>query len=131
MSQTFSSSRRWAVVGVLVVAAGASAMSVAARRDRSARVTRQASFNVCAPLQGDAARACLKREVGRELAAVGGGPKVTFAAPASAARVTFAESPADEEQPLVCPLHLRVGVTSADGVSWVRWHEPLAESVPR
>ena len=80
----FTSTRRWLLLGVLL-ATGVILMSVADRRDRRAETPPNGDFGACARLEGDAARACYSREVGRELQAVGGRPQLTFAAPADAA----------------------------------------------
>lgn len=86
------------------------------------------NVDACVDLAGDAARECYAREVGRELAAVGGTgvtPQAVFTAPAdSGSTVTFATAAAaDTSAALLCDLHLRVGVTEADTPSWVSWNE--------
>jgi hypothetical protein len=84
---------------------------------------------VCAKLEGDAARACYGREVGRELAAVGGvAPTTTLAAPAGSGEVTFTSL--EQAVPLLCDLHARVGVIDAQVPSWLGWTESLAAAAP-
>ena len=126
-----SSSRRLLLLGVLV-AAGALLYSVLERRDSPSTFATGGDFGVCSKQRGDAARACYSREVGRELAAVGGaGPEISFAAPSGVSNeVTFAE--ADVETPqqdaLLCDLHVRVGVTDAQVPPWLGWAERLASA---
>jgi hypothetical protein len=127
-----SSSRRLALLGVLVIA-GAIAYSVIERRDTSPRLLTGGDFGVCAKRQGDDARACYKREASRELAAVGGAPQaVTFVtAPASSGEVTFASSEAElptGDDSLLCALHERVGAVDAGKPAWLGWSEPLAQT---
>jgi hypothetical protein len=88
-------------------------------------------FGACSKLEGEAARACYRAEVGRELASVGavGTPKILFSAPANGNEVTFADA-SSEAQPLLCALHTRVGVTDASIPSWVSWSEPIAQAAP-
>ena len=78
-----SSSRRLLLLGVLV-ATGALFYSVVERRDASPRAATGGDFGVCSKQKGDQARTCYSREVGRELASVGG------SAPASNDPVTVA-----------------------------------------
>lgn len=81
------------------------------------------NFSTCAKLEGDAARTCYNREVGRELASVGG--DVTLETPGdSSSPVTFTASDSTA-QPLLCDLHARVGVVDAQVPSWLGWTEPL------
>jgi hypothetical protein len=123
------------MLGVLV-AAGALFYSVLDRRDGSSHSATGGDFGVCAKQQGKAAKACYTREAGRELAVVGGSaPAVTLVAPAdSSGEVTFtsADVETSQQQPLLCDLHVRVGVTDEQVPSWLGWSEPLAEaaSVP-
>src|SRR4051794_19848430 len=129
-----SSPRRLVLLGI-VVAAGALFYSALERRDSSSRAATGGDFSVCANQKGDAARTCYSREVGRELAAVGGGSAspVTFVAPSgSGGEVTFASADAEtaEEQGLLCDLHTRVGVTDERVPSWLSWNEPPAEAAP-
>ena len=128
-----SSSRRLLLLGVLV-AAGALFYSVLERRDTSSRSATGGDFGVCSTQQGDAARACYSREVGRELAAVGGTTaSLTSLSPSDAGgEVTFAAADAETSQPdpLLCDLHARVGVTDGQVPSWLGWTEPLAEAAP-
>ena len=128
-----SSPRRLLLLGI-VVAAGALFYSVLERRDGSPRAATGGDFGVCAKQEGDAARACYSREVGRELASVGGSaPAITLVAPAdSSGKVTFtsADAEAAQQQPLLCELHARVGVTDQQVPSWLGWTEPLAETAP-
>ena len=125
----FTSTRRWLLLGVLL-ATGVILTSIADRRDRRAETPPNGDFGACARLEGDVARACYSREVGRELQAVGGKPQLTFAAPADAATqvtLTSIEGP----QPLLCDLHARVGVSNAQVPGWLGWNEPLVETAPR
>jgi hypothetical protein len=126
----FTSTRRWLLLGVLL-ATGVILVSVADRRDRRASAPPGGDFGACAKLEGDAARACYSREIGRELQAVGGGsgPQLTFAAPADSGQVTLTSLEGTE--PLLCDLHARVGVVDAQVPSWLGWTEPLVESAPR
>ncbi|MDA0141952.1 hypothetical protein [Solirubrobacter deserti] len=86
---------------------------------RSEGSTAAAGGNVrtCAALTGEPARACYAREVGRELAAAGGGAPRALAASASST-VTFA---AADTAALLCDLHIRVGATDATKASWTTW----------
>jgi hypothetical protein len=127
-----SSPRRLLLLGV-VVAAGALFYSVLERRDDSSRAATGGNFGVCSKQTGDAARSCYKREVGRELAVVGSDTAITLVAPSdSSGQVTFtsAEAEAAQQQPLLCDLHTRVGVTDQQVPSWLGWKEPLAEAAP-
>ena len=114
---------------LLAARRAARARSLQRRDDAAARGRAAANFSVCAELKGDAARACYSREVGRELAAVGGG-----AAPASRSwrrrtrrRGDVHLADAEAAQPLLCDLHARVGVTDEQVPSWLGWTEPLRE----
>ena len=128
-----SSPRRLILLG-LIVAAGALLYSALERRDDSPRAATGGDFGVCSKQQGDAARACYSREVGRELAAVGGSSQaITLIAPAdTTGEVTFTSADAESAQqaPLLCDLHTRVGVTDEQVPSWLGWTEPLAEAAP-
>ena len=77
------------------------------------------------------ARACYSREVGRELAAVGGTAPATSRS--SRRRQQRGDvrhgGPATPRPPLLCDLHLRVGVTDEQVPSWLGWTEPLASPV--
>jgi hypothetical protein len=132
LPETFlTSTRRWLLLGVLI-ATGVILVSVADRRDRRAAAPEGGDFGACSKLEGDAARACYSREVGRELQAVGGssGPQITFAAPAdTSTQVTLTSLEGTE--PLLCDLHARVGVVDAQVPSWLGWTEPLVETTPR
>jgi hypothetical protein len=124
-----TSTRRWLLLGVLL-ATGVILTSVADRRERRAEAPPSGDFGTCARLEGDEARACYSREVGRELQAVGGKAQLTFAAPAESTTqvtLTFIEDP----QPLLCDLHARVGVVNAQVPGWLGWTEPLVETAPR
>jgi hypothetical protein len=117
----------------IVVAVGALCYSALERRDTPSRAATGGDFGLCSKQQGDAARACYSREVGRELAAVGGSaPAITLEAPSgSASEVTFTSAEAEAaQQPLLCDLHARVGVTDEQVPSWLGWTEPLAEAAP-
>jgi hypothetical protein len=128
-----SSSRRIVLLGVLF-AVGALFYSVLERRDSPSRFATGGDFGVCSKQRGDAARACYRREVGRELAAVGNAaPAITRVAPAgTSTEVTFAEADVETSQQddLLCDLHTRVGVTNEQVPSWLGWAEPLAETAP-
>ncbi|HEX6025772.1 MAG TPA: hypothetical protein VFZ00_27525 [Solirubrobacter sp.] len=114
----------------MLLATGVILVSVADRRDRRAAAPLGGDFGACAKLEGDAARQCYRREVGRELQAVGGAvQQVTFAAPADTGEVTLTSLEGTE--PLLCDLHARVGVVDAQIPSWLGWTEPLVESPPR
>lgn len=120
------------MLGVLV-AAGALLYSVAQRRDDPSRAARGGDFGICAKQQDDAARACYSREVGRELAVVGGSaPAVTFSAPAGTGEVTFTSVEAEtaSQLPLLCDLHTRVGVTDEQVPPWLGWNEPPVQAAP-
>jgi hypothetical protein len=116
-----SSSRRVLILGALL-AVGATAFSVTQRRDEPAAAAAGGDVASCVQLNGDAARACYTREVGRELSSVGSAPRAVFAADTSGS-VTFA---ADDSAALLCDLHLRVGVTDESKPSWTGWTEPLS-----
>jgi hypothetical protein len=130
-----SSPRRLILLGI-VVAAGALLYSVLERADTPARtIAGGGDFSMCAKQRGDVARTCYSREVGRELAAVGGGSSVpvTFVVPSgTSGEVTFPSAGAEaaQEQGLLCDLHTRVGVTDEQVPSWLGWQEPLAEAAP-
>jgi hypothetical protein len=118
-----SSSRRLLLLGALV-AAGALLVAAISRRDETPqRLSTGGDFSVCRSQEGDAARACYTREVGRELAVVGGtAAKVTWA---GTGEVTFT-STAEGSEPLLCDLHARVGVVDEQVPSWLGWAAPLA-----
>ena len=115
-----------------MVAAGALFYSVLERRDTSSHAARGGEFGVCADQKGDAARVCYRREVGRELATVGGTtPAVTLVAPSGSGEVTFTSAEAEAAQdPLLCDLHVRVGVTDEQVPSWLGWTESRAQAAP-
>ncbi len=116
------------MLGVLLAAAGLLVWALA-RRDASTPTFAGGNVSVCAKLEGDAARACYGREVGRELAAVGGAaPNITFAAPSGSGEVTFTS--VELADPLLCDLHARVGVIDAQVPSWLGWTESLAPATP-
>lgn len=121
------------LLGVLV-AAGALFYSVLERRDAPSRLATGGDFGVCSQQRGEAARACYRREVGRELATVGSAaPGITLVAPAgTSTEVTFAEADVETSQQddLLCDLHTRVGVTDEQVPSWLSWAEPPAQSAP-
>jgi hypothetical protein len=134
LSESFSSSsRRLLLLGILV-AAGALLYSVLERRDTPSRLATGGEFGVCSQQKGDAARACYSREVGRELAAVGAStPAITIESPSgSGGEVTFAAAAVEtsQQEPLLCDLHARVGVTDEQVPSWLGWTEPLATAAP-
>ena len=124
MSHTvLSPSRRWAAL-VALLASGAVLSVLLVRSDEtSVAAAPGGNVGLCTNLEGDAARACYAREVGRELAAAGGSagtPQAVFAAPADTANVvTFAAQ--DSSAALLCELHIRVGVTDESKPSWTSW----------
>ncbi len=129
----FTSTRRWLLLGVLL-ATGVILVSVADRRDRRAAAPPNGDFGACARLEGDEARVCYSREVGRELQAVGGsgGPQLTFAAPGnSSTQVTLTSVERARAQPLLCDLHARVGVVDTQVPGWLGWTEPIVATSPR
>jgi hypothetical protein len=131
LPRTLSSpNRRWLALGVLIAVA-AGLLSIVMRRDGSEGIQVGGNVSACARLEGDAARKCYGREVGRELAAVAdaGVPDVQIAAPSGSAQVTFAATEAPP--PLLCDLHARVGVIDEQVPSWLGWTEPLAEAAPQ
>jgi hypothetical protein len=111
-----SPTRRWVLIGVLLAAVAV--LIGVAQRDRRPVPQAGGEFGGCARLEGDAARACYRREVGRELMAVGGGPKITIAAPADGTAVTFTSDVAASSDPLLCDLHVRVGAVDAAEPNW-------------
>ena len=126
LSKSLSSpTRRGLLLGGVTLAVAAVLFSVLQRRDDDGRPAMGGNFAVCAKLEGDAARACYDREVGRELSSVGGAaPNVSLSAPADSGEVTFTSSEAT--QPLLCDLHARVGVIDEQVPSWLGWTESLA-----
>jgi len=128
LPQTFSSpTRRWILLG-LMLAAGGLLFLILERRDGTAAAVSGGNFRTCSQLEGDAARACYKREVGRELAAIGStsGQRAVFVAPSDGS-VTFATAAtADTSAALLCDLHIRAGNVDASTPSWVSWNEPPA-----
>jgi hypothetical protein len=109
-----SPTRRWLLTGVLLLAVAA--LMGVAQRDRRAEAPGGGEFSNCARLDGDTARACYRREVGRELMAVGAGPKINVDAPADGIAVTFTSDA--ESEPLLCDLHVRVGAVNALEPNW-------------
>ena len=119
-----SSTRRWLLLGVLLVAGAL--LVVVAERATACAPARGGNFGACARLEGDAARACYSREVGRELAAVGGsGAPRSLRGAGGRGEVTFT-SRRRGTPPLLCDLHARVGVVDPQVPSWLGWTEPLA-----
>jgi hypothetical protein len=118
----------------LLVAVGALFYSVLERRDSPSRAATGGDFGLCSKQHGDAARACYRREAGRELATVGSAaPGIVLVAPAgTSTEVTFAEADVETSQQddLLCDLHTRVGVTNEQVPSWLGWAEPLAATAP-
>jgi hypothetical protein len=119
-----SPARRLAAAGALI-ALGTFLVLASGRSDGSSAeaVPQRGNVGACVALEGDAARECYAREVGRELAAIsgaGGDTPRAFAATTSST-VTFTD--ADPSAALLCDLHLRVGVTdaNADKASWTSW----------
>ena len=118
-----SYARRALLLGGIVLATAAVLVTVLQRRDDSRPVG--GNFAACVKLEGDAARACYNREVGRELSSVGvAAPNITLAAPAGTGEVTFSSADV-AAQPLLCELHARVGVVDEQVPSWLGWTEPL------
>jgi hypothetical protein len=120
--QTLSSpARRWAAAGALI-AFGAFIVLAFGRSDGSSAQTvpQRGNVSACATLKGEPARECYAREVGLELAAIGGtsGAPRALAATVSTT-VTFAAG--DTSAALLCDLHLRVGATDGDKASWTTW----------
>jgi hypothetical protein len=116
------------VLGGLLVT-GAVLVLIGDRGDRTVTTSQNADFGVCAKLKGDAARSCYQAEVGRELASVGaatGTAGIRLTAPADSKQVVTFTDPTTGEQPLLCALHTRVGVTSDDVPAWLAWSEPAA-----
>ena len=121
--------RRALLLGGIVLAAAAVLFTVLQRRDDGRPVG--GNFAACAKLEGDAARACYSREVGRELASVGGAAPATSrsALPAGQQRGDVHRRPTSTAQPLLCDLHARVGVIDEQVPSWLGWTEPLVAHV--
>jgi 3-oxoacyl-ACP reductase-like protein len=115
------------VLGVLLIT-GVVLVLIGHREDRTVTTGQNADFSVCAKLEGDAARSCYQSEVGRELASVGsatGTVGIRLTAPADSKQVVTFTDPTTGEQPLLCALHTRVGVTSDDVPGWLNWSEPV------
>jgi hypothetical protein len=118
-----SPTRRWAAAGALIAFGAFMVLAFGRSEGSSAEAGAPLRGNVgtCVALEGEAARACYAREVGRELAALGGTVGATpraLAAPVSGT-VTFASD--DSSSELLCELHERVGVTDADKAPWTSW----------
>jgi hypothetical protein len=132
LSTSFSSSaRRGLLLGGALFALAALLLSVLQRRDDDTRPAMGGNFAVCAKLEGDQARACYSREVGRELASVGGQApaSVTLSIPADSSQVTFTASQSTvSNAPLLCDLHARVGVIDEQVPSWLGWTESLVST---
>jgi hypothetical protein len=117
------------VLGGVLLASAAVLISVLQRRDDEGRTALGGNFSACANLEGDKARACYRREVGRELASVGGQAvprNISLELPAGGEQVTFED--AESTAPLLCDLHARVGVIDEQVPSWLGWTEPLAST---
>ena len=116
-----------------LVAVGALLYSVLERRDSPSPFATGGDFGLCSKQRGESARGCYRREVGRELAAVGSGaPTITLLAPSgTSTEVTFAEADVEtsQQEDLLCDLHTRVGVTNERVPSWLAWSEPQAAPV--
>ena len=123
-----SSARRGLLLGGTLLAAAAVLLSVLQRRDDDSRPAMGGNFAVCAKLEGEQARACYSREVGRELASVGGQApaNVSLSLPAGSNQVTFTST--DTTAPLLCDLHARVGVIDEQVPSWLGWTESLVST---
>src|SRR4051794_41573089 len=106
------------MIGALLAVA-ATLLWVAERRDAPAQASAGGNVRTCVELKGDAARACYRREVSRDLAAVGGTtPRAFFKAQTGAVSFTAA---ADTGADLLCDLHTRVGVTATNRAGWTEW----------
>src|SRR5690348_10456655 len=110
-----SPSRRWVAAGALIAFGALLVLAFGRSEGSSAEaVPQRGNVGACTALEGDQARACYAREVGRELAAIGGTggatPRVLTAATANT--VTFTDP--DTSAALLCDLHLRVGRTDVD-----------------
>ena len=123
-----SSAKRGLLLGGTLLAAAAVLFSVLQRRDDDARPVIGGNFAACEQLEGDRARACYSREVGRELAAVGGQApaNVSLSLPADGSMVTFTST--ETTAPLLCDLHARVGVIDEQVPSWLGWTESLVST---
>jgi hypothetical protein len=120
--QTLSSpTRRWTAAAALIAFGTLMVLAFGRSEGSSAEaVPQRGNVSACAALKGEPARECYAREVGLELAAIGGtggAPRALAAAVSST--VTFAAE--DTSAALLCDLHLRVGVTEADKASWTSW----------
>lgn len=121
-----SPSRRWAALVALLASGAVVAVLLSRGDDPSAAAVPRGNVNSCVTLTGEAARNCYAREVGRELAAIGGAPQAELAELAGAqdtgTTVTFATlAAADTSAALLCDLHLRVGVRDESTPSWTSW----------
>ncbi|RKQ91109.1 hypothetical protein C8N24_0926 [Solirubrobacter pauli] len=118
-----SPSRRWAALVALLASGAVLTVLLARSDDTSVAAAPGGNVALCTDLQGEAARACYAREVGRELASVGGSTgtpqAVSAAAPESANIVTFAAE--DQSAALLCDLHIRVGATDERKPAWTSW----------
>ena len=121
MPLLLSPARRLAAAGALIAFAAFLVLAFGRGEGSSAEAGAAAlrgDVRSCATLKGEVARECYAREVGRELAALGGGEPRVFAGDTSST-VTFAQG--DTSAALLCDLHLRVGVTDTEKASWTTW----------
>jgi len=118
-----SPSRGWAALVALLASGAVLAVLISRDEESSTFAVSGGNVGVCTDLEGDAARACYAREVGRELASVGGAPQPVFSAPADGtSTVTFASAAsADSSAALLCELHIRAGVTDESKPNWTSW----------
>jgi len=124
LSQTLlSPSRRWAALVALLASGAVLGVLLVRGEDASVAAAPGGNVSLCSDLEGDVARECYAREVGRELASVGGSsgtPQAVFDASGAGANVvTFAAQ--DTSAALLCELHIRVGVTDESKPSWTGW----------
>lgn len=125
MSQTLlSPSRRWAALVALLASGAVLAVLVVREEDTSVAAAPGGNVALCTDLQNEAARECYAREIGRELASVGGAagtPRTVFAAASDSAKVVTFASQDESSAALLCELHIRVGATDESKPSWTSW----------
>ncbi len=109
----------------LVVAVSVLLAVLATRSGASHPGTVVGDPNRCAELRSDAARACYSREVGRQLAMLGGrDPRKVGVVTSSVAFTTASAIRSD----LYCDLHARVGDVDSGTPPWVGWSVPVVRS---
>jgi hypothetical protein len=119
-----SPSRRWAALVALLASGAVLTVVLGGGDEPSSAAVLRGNVGLCTNLEGEAARECYAREIGRELAAVGGVPQPVLAAPADnpSGTVTFVNAAsADTSAALLCDLHLRAGVTDESKPNWTSW----------